>query len=189
MKIQWLDSSELYDGTQLRSLFAYMKLGVQGDSAVAWRGPCEVAWDHMVDGEDLRARSPIAGADMVHFIVEIFDCRLVTAVALQRLLASLTLELLREKAGNQELAQKLTRSGDDLFADSRKLSISIATVSPVSALIHFAVNVTNEGTPVPTLALRDLQIEPPKLARALLERFQAEVESIIGATQKVNWVK
>jgi hypothetical protein len=189
VKIQWLDSSELYDGAQLRSLFAYMKLGVQGDSAVAWRGPCAVAWDHMVDGEDLRAQSPIAGADMVHVIAEMFDCRLITAVALQRLLASLTLELLRERAGNQTLAQKLTRSGDDLFADSRKLSISIATVSPVSALVHFAVNVTNEGTPVPTLALTDLQIEPQKFAQALLERFKEELDSIKGATQKVNWVK
>lgn len=189
MKVQWIDTIELYDGSQLRSLHAYLRHGLLGDSLVAWRGPCRVAWEHMVDGEDLRAQSPIAGADMVHFILEKFDGTLLAAVAVQRLFASIVLDVLREKAGNRGLAQSLVRSGDDLFAGPKKLSISIATVSPVSALIHFAVNVTNEGTPVETLSLSDLQFDPQSFAQEVLRRVQAEMVTILEATQKVNWVK
>ena len=34
-----------YDGTQIRSLWAYREFGVQGDSIVAFRGACEIPKD------------------------------------------------------------------------------------------------------------------------------------------------
>lgn len=189
MQTKWLDKNICYDGSQLRSLYAYMNEGILGDSIIAWRGPCDVAWEHMVDGEDLRARSPIAGSDMVHFVVEKFDCSLLAAVALQRLMSSIALDLIRQKAGSRSLAQELFRSGDDLFAGERKLSISVATVSPVSAMIHFAVNVSNTGTPVPTLSLEDLQYPATVFAQDLLLAMQKEVVSTVEATRKVSWIK
>jgi uncharacterized protein len=186
MQARWFEEPLKYDGSQLRSLFAYLKCGLRGDSITAWRGACDVSGTHMVDGEDLRAGSEIRGADMVHFILEKFDCQLLAAVALQRLLATVVRDVLAEMS---PAAADLRRDGDDLYLGGRKLSISIATVSPVSALVHFAVNVTNEGTPVPTLALADLGVEPRRFAEAVLERFSGEVDSVVAATQKVFWVK
>ena len=180
MKFKFLDSREAYDGSQLVSLRSYLKHGLLGDSVVAWLGACNVDVAHMVDGEDLVAGAEIRGAEMVHFIVEKFDCTLLAAVGLQRLLAS----LVRDYLGGE-----LRREGDDLWLGDRKLSISIATVSPVSALIHFAVNVVNDGTPVKTLCLRDLGVEPKKFAQDILQKFAQEVDSIVEATQKVRWVK
>jgi len=188
MKSKFLSTQEFYDGTQLRSLFAYLQHGVLGDSIVAWIGPCNVSLDHMVDGEDLRAQAQIRGEQMVHFIVEMFDCSLLAAVNAQRLLASIVMENLRSLSPNKELALKLRRDGDDIFADNNKLSISIATVSPSSALIHFAVNVINEGTPVPTLCLKDLKVDEKKFAETILASFEKEMTSIKQATQKVKWV-
>ena len=112
-----------YDGSQLRSLFAYEKYGLLGDSMVAWRGPCAVDFDHMVDGEDRRAGATIAGSEMVHFIVEKFDCPLVGAVALQRLLSAMAIEVLRELS---PAAQGLCREGDDIYLDD----VSYRSVSP-----------------------------------------------------------
>lgn len=198
MKSLLLDKCFGYDGTQLRSLYAYLEHGVQGDSIIAWQGPCEISFEHMVDGEDLVAQSPIRGGHMLHFIVEKFTTPLFAAVALQRILASLAFDVVQEQlrrshtagVGSSTLAGgHWRRDGDDIYCDERKMSISIATVSPVSALIHFAVNVSNEGTPVATCALGDFGIDAGEFAYELMARFILEVGSMEVATTKVKWVR
>lgn len=191
MKSKFLhEVDETYDGTQLRSLWNYLEHGILGDSVTAWIGPCRVDFDHMVDGEDLLAEQKIEGSKMVHFIVEKFDTSLFAAVSLQRLFSSIAMDWLKAWAPKKEVALHLTRRGDDIFLDGgKKLSISIATQSPVSSLIHFAVNVSNKGTPVPTSALEDLGVEPEAFASHVMESFCQEVRSITEATQKVKWVK
>ena len=186
----WLAEPLLYDGSQLTSRFAYMRFGLLGDSLVAWQGPCDIPFVHMVDGEDVRAQSPIRGSQMLHFIFEKFQTDLPEAVALQRLFAGLSADLLRQLSPR---ARDLRREGDDLYLDvegvARKLSISIATVSPVSALFHFAVNISNSGTPVPTLSLQDLGVEPRPFAEELMRRFALETTGIWEACCKVRSVE
>lgn len=185
------DARACYDGTQLRSLFAYLEHGILGDSAVAWIGPCNVNLEHMVDGEDLRDNSEIRGSRMLHVILEKFEARLPEMVALQRLLSAITKDLL-EQLRKSTAGQCLRREGDDLYLATGdgegKLSISIATVSPVSGLIHFAVNVSNQGTPVKTASLEDLGIDARRFADELLLRLASEMNSIKDATCKVKWV-
>jgi hypothetical protein len=191
MKSKFLHATnELYDGQQLRSLWNYLEQGILGDSVTAWVGPCKVDIDHMVDGEDLLSEQKIEGDKMVHFIIEKFDISLLAAVSLQRLFASIAMDWLKAWAPKKDLALKLTRRGDDIYLDgSKKLSISIATQSPVSSLIHFAVNVVNEGTPVPTSCLGDFGVDSEKFATHVMESFCQEVHSITEATQKVKWVR
>lgn len=186
------EDKSLYDGTQLKSLFAYLEHGILGDSIVAWVGPCEVSFEHMVDGEDLRDQSEIRGKRMVHFIVEKFAASLAETVALQRLLSAIAKDVLLEKMGSQPRFS-IRRTGDDLYValsdGEGKLSISIATVSPVSGLVHFAVNVSNQGTPVKTASLEDLRISEQDFAETVLRVFSAELSSIREATCKVKWVR
>jgi hypothetical protein len=78
------------------------------------------------------------------------------------------------------------RDGDDLWVGDGKLSISIATASPVSSLIHFAVNATPGGAPVRTATLQQLGVEPAAFARAVLARVAAEQDSITVARAKVR---
>lgn len=189
MKQKFLNSTEKYDGAQLISLRNYLEHGLLGDSVVAWIGACDVSFEHMVDGEDLLQNARIAGAQMLHFIVEKFDISLFAAVGLQRLFAAIVMQQLRLVSTNRALAQTMVRQGDDLYCDERKLSISIATQSPVSSLIHFAVNVNNVDTPVATLALEDLGVDPKVFAQDVMTQFCQEVTSIHEATCKVRWVK
>jgi hypothetical protein len=126
---------------------------------------------------------------MLHFIVEGFNLPLVAAVAFQRLLASLAGDLLREGLKDEKNRAAVRRDGDDIFVLDRKFSISIATVSPTSALIHFAVNCTNEGTPVPTASLGEFGIHPRVYAEELMMRFAREATTIREATMKVKWVQ
>ncbi|MCC6278422.1 MAG: DUF366 family protein [Oligoflexia bacterium] len=185
MKFKFLDNKLAYDGTQLVSLYAYLNHGVLGDSMIAFEGPCSVSFDHMVDGEDLLAKSEIRGSHMLHFIVEEFGRNLEFAVTRQRLLAC----IVKEEIERLRSDLKIQRDGDDLFWLDGKASISIATSSPVSCLIHFAINISNEGTPVKTSCLQDLQIKPAALAMAIGERWSKEVATIKEATCKVRWVK
>ncbi len=187
MKTRFIENEFTYDGTQLRSLFGYLDHKLQGDSAIAWIGPCNIATENMVDGEDVNAGATIAGDRMVHFIIEKFHASLLAGVALQRLFTAIVLDVLRESTFSVR-AQRLRREGDDLFLDQGKLSISIATVSPVSTLIHFAINCTNDGTPVETASLEDIGVDPKLFTVEALRRLENEVNSIDEATVKVRWV-
>ena len=99
MKSLFIDREFKYDGSQLGSLYAYLEHGILGDSVISWVGPCEVGLPEMVDGEDIRSHSRICGDRMAHFILEKFDVSLSTAVAYQRLMGSLTVDILRRLGG------------------------------------------------------------------------------------------
>lgn len=186
MTTKWIAKmqGQVYDGEQLRSLYAYLTHGILGDSCVAWQGACSVDFAHMVDGEDLLAEATIAGSDMVHFIVEIFDQNLMSGVLLQRVFAGLVKDVLLEMSPVKNL--KITRTGDDLYWKGGKLSISIATQSPVSVMVHFAINVSNEGTPVQTSCLKDLKVDPKKFAEKCMQALKAEYSDSLMATRKVR---
>lgn len=186
MKTLWIDKTIDYDGTQLRSLYAYLEHNTLGNSVVAFRGACNVSFDHMVDGEDLLQRAEIRGSDMLHFIFEIFDEKLITGVLVQRLFASMVQNKI---LSNSKGKFSLMRKGDDLYLEDRKLSISIATHSPQSILVHFAMNISNEGTPVKTCALSDLNIETTEFAKELLKDFSEEYKNMQEATWKVKPVQ
>lgn len=186
MKNLWIEKEFAYDGTQLRSLYAYLNWKIQGDSVVSWMGPCNVPAEHMVDGEDLLLNAEIRGDKMVHFIVELFDRELYAAVSVQRLMAAIVKDWLQEHLHLSGDPSRLRREGDDLYLGDAKLSISIATRSPVSVMIHFAVNVANSGTPVKTLSLEDLNVSPVGFSKEIMQNLCTELESIRGATQKVR---
>ncbi len=184
MKTKWLKQTDLYDGTQLRSLYAYLDHKILGDSAVAWAGPCDVSFEHMVDGEDLLDRSMIRGSNMVHFIIEVFDQSLMSGVLLQRLFANIVRDVLIELSPMKSL--EILRTGDDLYWKNKKLSISIATRSPVSTMVHFAINISAKGTPVDAGGLEDLKVNVMDFANRCLEILKSEYESSLDATRKVR---
>ncbi len=180
MKAKYIDQKMTYDGSQLKSLFAYMNYELPGDSVIAWRGPCNIPDDKIVDGEDLLQKAEIRGNEMLHFIVELFHEPLVSAVSFQRLISAMAQQILIQEG------HSVLREGDDLYVNEGKLSISIAAKSPMSSMIHFALNITNEGTPVKTASLSDLNINPEDFAKKMLDAITKERESIQFATVKVK---
>jgi uncharacterized protein len=176
-----------YDGRQLAPHWIYRQHDLLGNAIVGFRGECEVKLSEMVDIEDVKAAAPIYSPEMVHFIAEFFDLDLEKTVYRQRLLVITAKEYLEEK-----LEQRVVRRGDDLYlprsqdGQPGKLSVSIATSSPVSTLIHTGFNVLTAGTPVPTVGLAELGIDPDEFAEAVLTRYCAEVEDIWLARCKVR---
>lgn len=183
MHIRLLDEPLAYTGSELHSHWIYGRLGLQGDAAVAFAGPCEVQLGEMVDLADVQANAPIYSPEMLSVIIEHFQADLRSMILRQRLLTAQAKDLLQQHGVTQ-----VRRSGDDLYDGDRKLSVSIATVSPVSGLIHFGLNIRSEGTPVPTRGLADYGIEWRSFAAELLKNYAEEEAGIGVALVKVRWV-
>lgn len=173
-----------YTGEQLRSNFALTTFGVAGDSIVAFCGPCDVRPDKIVDIEDLRQGNRIYSENMLHFIVEHRHPDLEKSVLRQLMLVTIIKELL-----NAQLGGAVRREHTDLYDGDAKISVSVATVSPVSSLIHCGINISSANTPVKTRGLDDYHIEPIGLARRVVEQYVRETERLWSAQCKVKWVE
>ena len=182
MNTLWLDKRIGYDGSQLRAHWILAQTGLVGDAAVAFRGPCAVTELEMADLEDLGGPG-IAADDMVHLIWECFSSAdLLLAVHRQRLLSAQAAEVLRQL----QPTVAVVRDGDDLYVGQGKLSISIATVSPVSTLWHFAVNASPGGAPVETATLAEIGVDPREFGERLLRRIADEQDGMTIARAKVR---
>ena len=184
MKTLYIDKDIKYIGSQLAPHCMYRNFNIQGDAIVAFCGECEVKLTEMVDIEDVINNEPIYSKYMLSFISEQFGINLTEGVLRQRLLVTCIKEAL-ERRGIQVL-----RNGDDLFINGKKLSVSIATKSVTSVLIHTGLNILSEGAPIPVSALKtDLGIENIKeFAIEVMEKYSEELQDIILAMTKVRGV-
>lgn len=149
--INWQDGNE-YDGSQINPSWAFQEFNIKDSTIVSWIGPMNIHGDNLIDFEDIGL--DIKGNKMLHFIVEHFDQQpgnLRLIYHRQRILVMITRDIL------MKYGVKTTQNGDDIFIDDGKLSVSIATASISSMKIHFALNITTNGTPsdVKTASLED----------------------------------
>ena len=184
MKTKFINENIKYIGSQLAPHWIYKNFKIQGDSIVAFIGECEVELTEMVDIEDVINNEPIYSKSMLSFITEQFNIGLTEGVLRQRLLITIIKELLEEKG------IFVVRNGDDLMIDNRKLSVSIATKSMTSVLIHTGLNIISNGAPVVASGLEsELGITDIKeFALEVMKRYSEEIEDIILATTKVRGV-
>ena len=166
----FIDEELEYDGSQLKSLWAYGLFGVKEDSIISFIGPCNVRREHMVDYEDYVSGYTIESPKMLHFIVEHFDdVSLRLIYTRQRLLVSIAKDV---------IDPTVERVGDDLYYNGRKLSVSIATLSPVSAKIHLGINVV---APKEYVGLSDMGIgeeQAKEIAIEICRRYATEIMDI-----------
>ncbi|MEK7790584.1 MAG: DUF366 family protein [Deltaproteobacteria bacterium] len=181
VQTKFINKRIIYDGTQLAPHWIYKNFDILGDAIVGFIGPADVPLKNMVDLEDVKSQSPIYSELMLHFIAEFFDTDLEKAIYRQRLLMVIMKECLEKRIG-----KSLQRRGDDLFDGKRKLTVSIATASPVSALIHAGINIKSKNTPVLTAGLIDYQLSAKSLALEIVSLFKRECDSIWKARCKVQ---
>lgn len=142
LKIIKLEPGLEYDGSQINPIWAFQSLGIKGSSIVNWIGPMNIQPDELIDYEDVGLE--IKSDEMIHFIIEHFDAQpadMRLCYHRQRILVMIVQEALRDNGIGTR------RKGDDLYVGDGKLSVSIATCSASSMKIHFAMNITSQGTP------------------------------------------
>lgn len=185
MKARFIKEEIAYTGEQLQSHFAYRQYGILGDCIIGFRGPCDVKISYMIDIEDKRAGNKIYSEDMLHFIVEHHDTDLEKSVLRQWLLAMIVKEMINTVKEKSIIA----RSGSDLFDQDAKVSVSVATVTPVSSVIHFGINIASTNTPVKTKGLADYGIEPVAFANDVMAHYVKEYAAVNKACYKVTWTE
>ena len=184
MKTQLLEQEIKYEGWQLSPHWIYKNFKIQGDATVAFIGECEVKLTEMVDIEDVINDEPIYSKSMLSFISEQFNVGLVEGVFRQRLLICIIKEAL------EKIGFKITINGDDLFFDGRKLTVSIATKSINSVLIHTGINIDSTGAPVKASGLTSELgiVDIKELAQEILTKYSDEIDDIVMASTKVRGV-
>ncbi len=181
MKIidQFVEENMCYDGSQIQPLWALDKMGIKGSSVVSWMGPMEIDPLKIIDVEDVGLE--IKSDKMIHFIVEHFDCQ-PTNIKLCYHRQRILVMILKDELSKWGVES--TRSGDDLFVGTGKLTVSIATISPTSMKIHLGVNITSEGTPedVETVGLLESgtieEFDLLKITKNISKSYINEIESI-----------
>lgn len=180
-----------YIGSQLAPHWIYKNFHILGDAIVSFTGEMDVKITEMVDIEDVISNSPIYSKKMVSFIIEQFGISLSECVLRQRFLICIIIEELRKLIGDKF---KIRRSGDDIFVNidgkDKKLSVSIATKSTTSGLIHTGLNIDPTGAPVDACGLTtDLGITNiEEFALNIMKRYIEENKEILEATCKVRGV-
>ena len=184
MKTKYIEDDIKYIGSQLSPHWIYKNFKIQGDAIVAFKGECEVKLTEMVDIEDVINNEPIYSKYMLSFITEQFGVSLSEGVFRQRLLMCIIKELLEERG------VFVVRNGDDLMIEGKKLSVSIATKSITSVLIHTGLNILSENAPIKACGLEsELGITDIKeLAQEIMKRYSEELDDIYMASTKVRGV-
>ncbi len=183
MQTLFIEKEIKYIGSQLSPHWIYKNFKLQGDSIVAFVGEVDVKITEMVDIEDVINNDAIYSKKMLNFIIEQYNITLEQMVCLQRLFISIIKEILETKG------KIILRKGDDLFFDNRKLSVSIATKSITSTLIHTGLNIIKDGAPIQASDLSELEIKDIKaFALEIMEKYKNEVDSIKQAVYKVRGV-
>ena len=183
MKTHYIEKEIKYIGSQLSPHWIYKNFNIQGDAIVSFIGEVDVKLDEMVDIEDVIASEPIKSDLMLNFIIEIFEIPLIQMVYIQRLFMSIIKETLENRG------IEIKRSGDDLFYEGKKLSVSIATKSITSCLIHTGLNIIKEGAPISASDLTEIGVQDIKaFALEIMDKFNQENHSIKMATCKVRGV-
>ncbi|MFQ6135830.1 MAG: DUF366 family protein [Candidatus Hydrothermarchaeales archaeon] len=178
-KIVMVEDRLEYTGDQIKPLWAFRELGVQGDSIVIFRGAIKVHRDELIDIKDFRREGdeefPITSDDAINLVIEHFDQGdLRLTYHRQRLLINMA----KEKIGE---FGEITRKGSGLYHEDKKLSVSIATASVSSGKIHLGMNISNKGVPdyVNAVGLSDLGVlDPIKLAKEIAVGYAEELSDI-----------
>ena len=191
MQSLFIDKEIKYIGSQLAPHWIYKNFHILGDAIVAFTGEMDVKITEMVDIEDVISNSPIYSKKMVSFIIEQFGISLSECVLRQRFLICIIIEELRKILGNRF---EISRSGDDIFVKingvNKKLSVSIATKSVNSILIHTGINIDSQGAPVQASGLSsELGIfDIENFAKEIMDKYSNEIDDIILASTKVRGV-
>ena len=184
MITKYIDEEIKYIGSQLAPHWIYKNYKLQGDAIVAFCGECEVKLTEMVDIEDVINNEPIYSKYMLSFITEQFNVNLVEGVFRQRLLICIIKEELEKRGVFVE------RNGDDLMIKGGKLSVSIATKSHNSILIHTGLNILSEGAPIKACGLTSELgiVDIKEFGNTIMQRYSDEIEDIVLASTKVRGV-
>lgn len=173
-----------YTGDELKPHFNFMRYGLKGSSLSIACGPCEVQNTELVDLQDQKEGEFIKSTEMIHFLGEFYGLGIKEGVFLQCYFISVFKDLLNLEFGENKVKQ----SGNDLFIDDKKLSVSIVAPSIGSVLMHFGVNINSKGAPVSAVGLSEYKVDSDLIISKFIAIWEKEWKRLSFACTKVRSV-
>lgn len=187
LRYKFIKDKLTYTGRELTSHWIYRNFNLQGDALVAFVGPAQVK-ESLVDMVDRKKNREIRSSLMLHFISEYFDMALEKTILRERLFIS----LLSQEINRVSKKYIVERRGNDLYVRDKKLSVAIATLTPVSSIFHVGLNIISSGTApgpwcgVKLIGLRELSISARTLADKVAKLYRHELEDVLISRSKVR---
>lgn len=183
IKTTYLSQPINYSGKELEPHWIYRKFDIMGDAVVAFCGEARVPQSFMLDQTDILDQTYIYSPLMLNFIIEHFDNNLNLGLYRQRLF------MIGMKDELEQLGITVVRRGEALYANNGKLTVSVASSSNVSTLLHIGINIETDGTPVKTAGLTELGVSDiQSFAENVMRRYRIELEQIYEARCRVRGI-
>lgn len=183
VKTLYINKRMNYSGKELEPHWIYRNFDILGDAVIAFCGETNVPQSFMLDQTDILDKAYIYSPLMLNFIIEHFDNDLNLALYRQRLF------LIGMKDELEQLGITIVRRVEALYANNRKLTVSVASSSNVSTLVHTGINIETAGTPVKTAGLKELGVNDiQSFAENVMLRYQVELEQIHDARCRVRGI-
>jgi len=147
--IEDFNKRRTYDGSQFQAQYTANNYEIIGDSILIFRGGMKLSPEEMVDLKDIQRESHlsdilISSDDSLHLIIEEFDIQ-PPNLEIQYYRLRILIQIIIENLRNKGIIIK--RKGTDIYVNSSKLNVAIASVGKSSSKIHFGVNIGNTGFP------------------------------------------
>lgn len=183
IKTLYINKPINYSGRELEPHWIYRNFDILGDAVIAFCGETNVPQSFMLDQTDIIDKAYIYSPLMLNFIIEHFDNDLNLALYRQRLF------LIGIKDELQQLGITVVRRVEALYANNRKLTVSVASSSNVSTLVHTGINIETAGAPVKAAGLAELGVNDiQSFAENVMLRYQVELEQIYDARCRVRGI-
>ncbi|MGI5912920.1 MAG: DUF366 family protein [Syntrophomonadaceae bacterium] len=183
LKTQYINKLISYSGKELVPHWIYRNFDITGDAVVAFCGEVSVPSTFMLNQMDILDQAYIYSPLMLNFIIEHFDTDLNLAIYRQRLF------MIGIKEELEKLGIKIIRRGETLYVESSKLTVSVASSSNISTLLHIGINIDNTGTPVKAIGLNQLGVKDiSSFANNVMLHYQLELEQIYDARCRVRGI-
>lgn len=163
-----------FDGSQLEPYWSFESFDIQGDSIIAFIGPCDVAEKYILDIRYRKKKTKIYSENMLHLVIEHFDTDLEKAILRQKLLIA----ILKDKLNHRLGADVVQRWGDDVYDQDLKLTVSAVLKTKDSTKIHLGVNISSKNLPVKGKGLEDYHIDPLEIATAVGQQYRLDMRSV-----------
>ncbi len=183
IKTLYINKPINYSGKELEPHWIYRNFDILGDAVIAFCGETNVPQSFMLDQTDILDKAYIYSPLMLNFIIEHFDNDLNLALYRQRMF------LIGIKDELEQLGIPIVRRVEALYANNRKLTVSVASSSNVSTLVHTGINIETTGAPVKAAGLAELGVNDiQSFAENVMLRYQVELEQIYDARCRVRGI-
>jgi len=182
MTYRFLPEKRRLTGEEMLPHWALRNFRLAGDTMVSFIGEFKVPPERWIDLNSIMHESSLPDKEMLHFVVEHFGCPLQEAVLRQYVLISILEEKLLHRI--KVNGHRLTRLGDDLFDGEKRLSITAAGSTLVSAKIHVGVFTKTPG--IGFFGIEDYGVIPEELAEVVMCQYGAEMRRLAEKAWRVK---